>query len=314
MRPVPGESSSSRARRRTRRPGMRRSSTRFARPATSAPSSATGASCRPIPAALRAEIAARELQLIGAFVPVALVNPDAHAAGIGDRDPHRAAAARRRRRERLHRARRRQRAGPRARAACRTNHAGDGPERRAVGNVRRRRQSDRARRARGDRAAHRVPPALRRLRRDARRDRGADGAAPTRRSSACASTPAIRSTAAAIRSPSSNEHARARLARALQGLRPRGRTPRPRAGPRLSRRRPGAAVLASSAPAASTSPPSSPRSSGTATTAGSSSNRTCFPDTGHRPRARGATASTCSARDLSTVLAVSFQLPVIQFK
>ena len=36
------------------------------------------------PAALRAELAARQLALVGAFVPVALADPAAHAAGIED--------------------------------------------------------------------------------------------------------------------------------------------------------------------------------------------------------------------------------------
>ena len=57
-----------------------------------------------------------------------------------------------------------------------------------------------ARRARRDRPAHRVPSSLRRLRRDAGRDRRADGSGPIRRSSGSASTPATRPTAAAHRS------------------------------------------------------------------------------------------------------------------
>ena len=71
-----------RGHRTTARP-PRRCSTRWRRPATPAPSSATGGFCRPTPAALAADVgAARPRAASRAFVPVALARTDAIDEGV----------------------------------------------------------------------------------------------------------------------------------------------------------------------------------------------------------------------------------------
>ena len=53
-------------------------------PDTREPNWAIGATCPPIPAVLRGELQSRGLVMLGAFVPVALKDPAAHAAGVED--------------------------------------------------------------------------------------------------------------------------------------------------------------------------------------------------------------------------------------
>ena len=128
------------------------------------------------PDALAAELNKRGLTMLGAFVPVALKDPAAHAPGVeaalkvarllAPRRPiappaicpiwcwpTTTAAVPDRTRKR----------GPR--------DAGDGAERCRVEDLRRGRGSGRADSLRRDRAAHGLPSSLRRLRRNARRDR-----------------------------------------------------------------------------------------------------------------------------------------------
>ena len=180
--------------------GIARCSTRSHQPVMSAPSLATGVSCRPAPRQLRAELGGRDLGMVGAFVTTRLVDSRSYGASreravatarllaavaaapppvivLSDEptaDPHRARAA--------------GRVTPNLSLPAEWWHeAADGIDR------------DRPRRARRNRAAHGVPSSLRDLRRDAAGDRCADAGARIPRSSACVSTPAMRPTAAARR-------------------------------------------------------------------------------------------------------------------
>ena len=97
------------------------------------------------PAALRHELASRGLTMVGAFVPVALANPETHAAGAETavstaRLMRDAGAA-----DALIVLVRRQRVGARARTPRRPDHARARALRAAVGHVRRRRGPGRAR-------------------------------------------------------------------------------------------------------------------------------------------------------------------------
>ena len=129
------------------------------------------------PAPLRAELSTRRLELLGAFVPVALTDAAAHTAGVesalrvarllvgGFRRPSARRALRRDGRPSL------------AHGTRGTHHASGRPGRQRVGHgCSRRTNAIAARGARTDRSAHGVSQSLRDVRRNARRDRRVDDA------------------------------------------------------------------------------------------------------------------------------------------
>ncbi len=124
------------------------------------------------PPTLSAELSRRGLVMLGAFVPVALKDRSAHHAGVDaalktarllaavGTDPKPFLVL----------------ADDNGSVPERTRNAGrvtphDGSHRRPMARLRRRRQSRRAHRACGNRSSHRLPPPLRRLCRNAGRDR-----------------------------------------------------------------------------------------------------------------------------------------------
>ena len=128
------------------------------------------------PARLREELGARALDLVGAFVPVALVDEAAHDAGeaLAVKTARLLAASTRQPAE--DRAGRSHRRRPRPRRTGGPDHAGRQPGRIAVAHRGTGGRADRAPGCRADRAPHRVPPSLRDLRGNAVGNRRADGA------------------------------------------------------------------------------------------------------------------------------------------